>query len=89
MAEAVKKIVLERCRDARVLVFGSVVEGKVTALSDIDILVICDLDERERSGLKAEIRRKLGYDVPIELHIVSEEEYRNWYERFMGKFEEV
>lgn len=39
--------------------------------------------------LKAEIRRRLGYDVPVELHIVSEEEYQSWYKRFVGKFEEI
>lgn len=89
MAEAVKKIVLEKCRDARVIVFGSVVEDKTTAMSDIDILVICDLDVGERARLKIEIRRKLGYDVPVELHVASEDEFHRWYKRFMGAFEEV
>ncbi|MEM0329532.1 MAG: nucleotidyltransferase domain-containing protein [Nitrososphaerota archaeon] len=89
VAEAVKRIAMERCRNVRVLVFGSVVDGKATALSDIDVLVICDLGAEERVELKAEIRRRLGYDVPVELHIVSEEEYQDWYRRFMGKFEEI
>ena len=45
-----KEIVREKYEDARVLVFGSVVEGRITALSDIDILVICDLNrERQRN----------------------------------------
>lgn len=89
IAEAVKKIVLERCQDARVLVFGSVVEGKATAMSDIDILVICDLEVEERAKLKAEIRRRLGYDAPVELHITTEDEFQRWYRRFIGPFEEV
>ncbi|MCS7133047.1 MAG: nucleotidyltransferase domain-containing protein [Nitrososphaeria archaeon] len=89
LAEKVKHIVMERCRDARVLVFGSVVEGKVTALSDIDILVICDLDREKIAELKSEIRKKLGYHTPIELHIVSDGEFQRWYKRFIGKFEEV
>jgi len=89
IARRVKKIVTEKCGDARVLVFGSVVEGKATALSDIDILVICNLDRDERVRLKSEIYRRLGYDLPIELHITSEEEFQSWYKRFIGKFEEV
>jgi len=89
IARKVKKIVRERCGDARILVFGSVVEGKVTALSDIDILVICDLDRDERVRLKSEIYRRLGYDLPVELHIASEKEFQGWYRRFIGKFEEV
>ena len=71
------------------LVFGSVVEGKAMALSDIDILVICDLDRDERVRLKSEIYRRFGYDLPIELHIASEEEFQSWYKRFIGRFEEV
>ena len=89
IARRIKRIVTEKCGDAKVLVFGSVVEGKVTALSDIDILVICDLDEDERVRLKSEIYRKLGYDLPIELHIASEKEFQGWYRRFIGKFEEI
>ncbi len=89
IARRVKKIVTEKCGDARVLVFGSVVEGKVTALSDIDILVICNLDDDERVRLKSEIYRSLGYDLPIELHIASEKEFQGWYKKFIGRFEEV
>ena len=84
-----KEIVREKYEDARVLVFGSVVEGRITALSDIDMLVICDLDREERVGLKTEIYKRLGYDLPIQLHIASKREFQGWYKRFIGKFEEV
>ena len=89
IAEKIKEIARRRCRNARVVVFGSAVERKVTALSDIDVLIICDLDKEEQVRLKAEIRRQLGYDVPVELHIASEEEFRRWYRRFLDTFEEV
>ena len=89
IAEKIKEMARRRCGSARVMVFGSVVEGRITALSDIDVLIICDLDEEERVKLKAEIRRELGYDVPVELHIASEEEFRRWYRRFLDTFEEV
>ena len=57
IAEKIKEMARRRCGSARVMVFGSVVEGRITALSDIDVLIICDLDEEERVKLKAEIRR--------------------------------
>ncbi len=89
IAKKIKEIARKRCGSARVIVFGSVVEGRITALSDIDVLIICDLDKEEQVKLKAEIRRQLGYDVPVELHIASEEEFRRWYRRFLDAFEEV
>ena len=84
-----KEIVREKYEDARVLVFGSVVEGRITALSDIDILVICDLNREKAAELKAEIIKRIGYSVPVELHIATGEEFEKWYRKFIQKFEEV
>ena len=89
IAEKVKEIVKEKYDDARVLVFGSVIEGRFTALSDIDILIICDINREEAAELKAEIIRRLGYSTPIELHIATREEFERWYRRFIGRFEEI
>jgi len=38
--------------------------------------------------LLAKIHKKLGIEDPIELHIISEEEYKNWYSKFIDKYEE-
>ena len=89
IAKKIKEIARKRCGSARVIVFGSVVEGRITALSDIDVLIICDLDKEQRIRLRTEIIKELGYDVPVELHIASEEEFRRWYRRFLDAFEEV
>ena len=89
IAEKVKEIIREKHENARVLVFGSVVEGKITALSDIDILVICDLNREKAAELKAEIIKRIGYSVPVELHIATGEEFEKWYRKFIQKFEEV
>jgi len=54
-------VVKERCGDARTASSASAIEGEITALSDIDILVICNLDKEERVRLKSEIYRRNHY----------------------------
>lgn len=87
IAERVKKLVLRRC-DARIYVFGSVLSGKVTACSDIDILVVCNLNREEALKLKVEVIREIGLEVPVQLHIVNERELK-WYLRFIDELLEV
>ena len=90
IARKVKDIVRRRCPEAEVYVFGSVVEGKATAASDIDILVICEgLSEEEKVKLKTEIWKELGFSVPIELHIASRKLFESWYKRFIKKLEKI
>jgi len=71
--------------NARVFVFGSVLTGKTTASSDIDILVI-----ESNKNLKDEINVKvLKYiDAPVELHIVDNNGF-NWYKIFSDNIEEI
>ncbi len=88
IAKRVKGIVSAYDGEARVYVFGSVVRGTYTGASDIDILVVT-----RRAELKYEIMvrvyRELG-DAPVELHVVTPEQYERWYKRFIGNdIEEV
>ena len=87
----VKEAVLKRDRGARVLVFGSFVEGSARKDSDIDVLIVTRLakDPWERARLRAEVNELLGEGNPFELHIVTDEEFREWYLKFLKKFEEV
>jgi len=89
VAKRVKEIAEKWFPGSKVLVFGSVVRGECTAASDIDILVVVAGDmERERAlRFKAEVYREV--DAPIELHVASEREFREWYARFMEEYEEV
>lgn len=86
VALKVKEIVHLKYPDARIYVFGSSIEGNFTAMSDIDILVVQDGIEKDYD-LKSEIFRKV--DAPLELHFVNEAEFKNWYLKFIKKFEEV
>ncbi|HDD40077.1 MAG TPA: nucleotidyltransferase domain-containing protein [Nitrososphaeria archaeon] len=85
--EKVKEVVRRRDPNARIIVFGSVVRGDVRPDSDIDLLIITDLAEKldERIKLRMEIMRILGEGSPFEIHIITAEEYENWYRRFIDQ----
>lgn len=88
VSKKVKDIIRGSWKDAEVYVFGSVVEGRYTAGSDIDILVVVEGVTREDAiRMKAWITKDI--EAPVELHIASKKEYENWYRRFTGRIEEV
>jgi len=87
IAAKVKDIVLRHHKNARVYVFGSVLSGKITASSDIDILV-AELTNEEKEKLKADILREIGFS-PVEIHVATEEELKRWYLKFIDRIEEV
>jgi len=90
---------LARVRDAcrrldpgcRVVVFGSFVKGCMRSDSDIDVLVITELarDPLSRGRVFREVVSEVGLDNPFELHIVTEEEYREVYAKLIDKYREV
>lgn len=86
----IKKIVMEKYPDAKVFAFGSAVERKFTASSDIDIIIVSDgIGREDGSLLKADILRKIGYSVPLQIHIATTRELKEWYLRFVTKLEEL
>lgn len=90
IAQRVKTIAQAACAGARVYAFGSVVTGRFTAASDIDLLIVCDELQKERSAeLKAHIRRAVGLDVPLQLHTATVHEFQHWYMRFIDECVEV
>jgi len=80
VAKRVKNIVHRFDPSAKVYVFGSVVKGEYTALSDIDILVVTS-------------KLKLKYDIivavysevnaPVELHVTTPAVFEKWYLKFI------
>lgn len=84
VARKVKEIVSSIDPEARVFVFGSVVKGEYTASSDIDILIVS-----EKQDLKYDIMVRVYKEVeaPVELHVVSPEQFSSWYLRFIEENE--
>ena len=80
-AEKVKEAVKRIDPDARVVIFGSVVRGDVRPDSDIDLLIITRIAENldERIKLRIRMMEILGGESLFELHIITAEEYENWY----------
>jgi hypothetical protein len=77
--------------EASVRFFGSVLTGTFDAESDVDVLVVSPrtpprLDARSR--LIAELRSIIGFSSPFEIHLVTEEEYEDWYKNFLPPAQE-
>ncbi len=71
----------------RVIVFGSVVEGKHTMASDIDLLVVMD-SIGNRNEILTKINKALGEYHPFQIHLVTPKELK-WYKRFIKKWVEI
>jgi len=78
----IKKRALERLEDAKVYVFGSVVEGKyIPGKSDIDVLIVSNKIPKTVSDLvklKLEILGDLGYFSPFEVHFADEKIFKHY-----------
>ena len=84
ISEAVRAIVPE----ARVYVAGGAAEGRLTVKSDVDVLVVLprEVDFAEATELRAKIleeaeRLKMPPHVPVELHIISDRELKEYVRR--------
>ncbi len=80
--------------DVEVYVFGSAVEGRLTASSDVDLLIVCEkapLDFEEYEDLKERILRGAGLDTrsPFQLHIVDKDGARFYLENLRVRAERV
>lgn len=78
--------------DTKIYLFGSYLTGNFGPNSDIDILVIKKgegLFIGNKSIVIAELRRIIGFVNPFEIHIVSEEEYDEWYSKFIKEKKEL
>ena len=84
VVKKIKEIVRRLDPHARVYVFGSVVKGEYTGASDIDVLVIISKKDLK---YKIMVEAYKCTEAPIELHVVTEEEFRNWYRRFLKENE--
>jgi predicted nucleotidyltransferase len=90
VAKRVKEVVKTDYKDAKVYVFGSTIKGRFTAASDIDILIVCDEIDRDKAEhLKVKVLRALGYSVPLQIHVATTRELKEWYLKFVEEIEEV
>ena len=86
-AKKIKKEAKKNLKDVRVLLFGSVVKKQAEPGSDIDILVISPQlkNPEKKSEVLTGILKEIGQNSPFEIHLVTPEEYQNWYQKFVKK----
>ncbi len=72
--------------EARIIFFGSVLRGDYTASSDIDIIVIPSV-MAFKDKITLAVWRSL--DAPVELHIITKEQFDEWYLRFIDMYKEI
>lgn len=80
VARKVKEVVRRIDPEAEVYVFGSVVKGRYTAASDIDVLIVTK-KVGYRYRMMVEVYRKVK--APVELHVTTPEKLSSWYRRFI------
>lgn len=91
VAKKLKKVAVEITRDEnlRVIVFGSVVRGDYTPLSDLDILIVSEKASEIPYGVfVSKIEEKMDL-FGVEIHFATPELFENRYKRFLDVFEEV
>jgi len=72
--------------EARVRFFGSVLTNTFDAESDVDVLVVSPHTPPRsdaRSRLITELKSIIGLSSPFEIHLITEEEYEDWYKHFL------
>lgn len=72
--------------EARIIFFGSVLRGDYTASSDIDIIVIPSV-MAFKDKITLAVWRSL--DAPVQLHIITKEQFEEWYLRFIDMYKEI
>ena len=87
----IKRICVEEVDPScRVILFGSVARGDYKVDSDIDVLVITDkaVSVWDKALVSSKIKERIGFGDPLELHVVTREEFEGWYMKFIDVYEE-
>jgi len=89
-AKEIKKVAEELLGEVRVFIFGSILRKNEVA-RDIDILIISPKlkTTSRKSQIRAKLWKKLGLASPFEFHLITPQEYRNWYRYFIKEKKEI
>jgi len=89
-AKEIKKVAQEFLDEVKVFVFGSILR-KNEIPKDIDILIISPKlkDPEQKTKLKVKIWQKIGLFSPFEIHLITPEQYKDWYQYFIKEKIEI
>lgn len=85
----IKKEAKRLLGEVKVFVFGSILK-KDEVPQDIDVLIVSPkLEKDQKSQIRVKIWEKIGFSSPFELHLITPEEYKSWYQFFLKKKVEI
>ncbi len=89
-AKLVKKESKRLLGEVKVFIFGSILR-KNELPRDIDILIISQKlkTAKKKSEIRAEIWKNTGISSPLEIHLATPDEYKDWYKFFIKEKIEV
>jgi len=82
----------EKLSDVKIYSFGSILTKDFDSESDIDILVVSPNTPPylyQKAGLIAELKTRIGFVNPFEIHLITPEEYQDWYSHFIKEKAEI
>ncbi len=88
----IKEVIKSIDKGVKIILFGSYLSNDFSvASSDIDILIVTkkDYSLSQKAKIVKKINENIGSPNPFEFHIVSEEEFKNWYSKFIKKYKIV
>jgi len=85
-AKIIKREAQKIAKDVEGYIFGSILK-KNKVPGDIDILLISEefSDWKKRNETRVRIYNKLKTSWPFEIHLITPEQYKNWYRYFIKK----
>jgi len=84
--KVIKKFFEDNLEEVEIYLFGSFLGSEFGPNSDIDILVISpNTPEKsyERSKIIAKLKDLIGFYNPFEIHLITPQEYKEWYSHFI------
>jgi len=83
-AKEIKEEAQKILNPIKVFVFGSILR-KDEIPNDIDILIISPKlrTNEEKTKVRVKIWKKIGMSSPFEIHLITPEDFRDWYSHFI------
>ena len=83
-SKKIKKEAEQLLGRVKVIIFGSILK-KNEIPNDIDILIISSKlkTSEQKNKIRIAIQKKIGTSSPFEIHLITPEDFRDWYSYFI------
>lgn len=89
-AKLLKKEAQQLLGEVKVFIFGSILKKDEVA-QDIDILIISSKlkTAQKKTEVRTNLQKKIGLFSPFEIHLITPQQYQDWYSHFIKEKIEV